>query len=194
MDAERATGSAGIMRHRVAGGPVVRLDTGSTDQGLPLRATVRTKGWRLCALRGRGWRVPAPTRARQIARTFTKATDRLAVEVARPRRADGWSCANPLVVYPGQVGDIEAGFLDIAEAKEGDAYTRTAHWGPLVGFRTCYAGGLGAAGFGTSTAFVDRRTGDDLTHVVDTYPCCPNHAPGFQYLFAAYRRDGSIRR
>jgi hypothetical protein len=196
--AKRITGGGQRLAHKAAGGPTVRLRGGSTMGGFSLRATVSAKQWRVCGLRGKGWSVPGPVKTRVAARVFAAPVNRLVVEIARRTSSDGDSCANPLVVVSDSAegaGDTIAGRIQltddegaVAQSDPRGTVTRTAQWQSAIGYRTCYAAGLGAAGFGASDPFVDRRPGDSLSHVLDTFTCCPNHPPEVQYLYAAYAR------
>jgi hypothetical protein len=195
-EAKRITGGGEKLAHKLAGGPTVRLRGGSTMGGFPLKATVSSKRWRVCGLRGKGWYVPGPVKTGVAGRVFAASVSRLVVEIARRSDADGGSCANPLVVVNDNgegSGDTVAGRIGltddqsaVAQSDPRGTVTRTAQWQSASGYRTCYAAGLGAAGFGASDPFVDRLRGDSLSHVLDTFTCCPNHLPEVQYLYAAY--------
>ncbi|MCW2967442.1 MAG: hypothetical protein JWM71_1214, partial [Solirubrobacteraceae bacterium] len=99
--------------------------------------------------------------------------------------------ANPMVVVDDdhrRASDGAAGRVGLVDAapRGSGPVTRMAQWQSAIGFRTCFAGGLGGGGFGAATAFLDRRYGDALSHVFDTFDCCPNHDPDVQYLYAAF--------
>lgn len=185
-----------------AGMPAVSVEHGSQPAGPTLTVTMRTAGWRICALAGDGWRVPGTVGTgghRSFAtRLFTRGPRRVRITVARQSGADGASCANPFVVVADNgegTGDTLAGRVrtvddeaSVSRTDPGGSVTRRAQWQSAIGYRPCFAAGLGAAGFGASDAFVDRRHGDSLSHVLDTFDCCPNHPPGWHYLYVALRR------
>jgi hypothetical protein len=131
----------------------------------------------------------------KVGRIFSFGVSGLSVSYARRNRSlDGASCANPYVV----VGtDLEAGGPSASDRfagrvrvvvhaiNNGKTMQETAQWRSAAGYRTCFAAGLG---MGPRGAWVDRRHGDSLSHVLDSWEAGANHLLPSQYFFAAFRK------
>lgn len=164
-------------------------------------ASTSSRGWRICGVSrpdgGRHIRVLAPVSdfhgKSAVGRAFAKPSSSLVVWYARRSRTlDGASCANPYVVVgtdlfrlPTQ-GDVRAGQIrrDVKVGRNGTSRV-TVSWRPNPGYRTCLAAGFGGY---ASHPWIDRRQGNNRSHLMETYTYGGSHPKTDRYFFAAFRR------
>ena len=190
---------------RLTGGAKLALELTNQGEGPnSITAKVTGTGWRLCGINTSEGpaRIEAPVSTGKIF-VFIHSYLRfpsLRIWYARRNSAlDGASCANPYVIYttdnfgedkPRQAtGDRAAGQVSVSNStpsETGSTEVTTASWQAGDGYHVCYAVGSGA----TSRAWVDRRTGQSETRVLNTWRnCCPGHTFPVYYFFAAFAKD-----